>query len=124
LRQFAAAWLVFFLAYGIFEWLARGHTRAGLVLCILAVVVGPVGWFRPPAIRWLFVGWMTLAFPIGWAVSQLALLVLFYGMLTPMGLFFRMRGRDMLGRKPAPSRQSFWIPKTTPSDVRSYLRQY
>ncbi len=124
LRQFAAAWLVFFGAFGAHQYIARGYHQVGLVLMVLAVVVGAIGLLRPGAIRWLFIGWMVLAFPIGWTISQVMLVLMFYLILTPVAVFFRLRGRDLLCRKPAADRKSFWLPKATPQDVRSYFRQY
>src|SRR5437867_3317278 len=85
LRQFAGIWLVIFLALGAREYLARGHQRWGLVLATMALVVGLVGLLRPATVRWIFVGWMVVAFPIGWAISQVMLLLLFYGVITPVG---------------------------------------
>jgi len=124
LRQFAAAWLVFFLAVGMQQYFLRGHHTMGLVFAGAAVLVGTLGLVKPGAVRWIFVGWMVLAFPIGWLVSQVMLAVLFYLVLTPVAVLFRLSGRDLLARKPAPGRSSFWLPKKSPEDVRSYLRQY
>jgi hypothetical protein len=124
LRQFAGAWLVFFLAFGVHQCLARKHVTWGLVLMALALGIGVLGLFKPSAVRWLFVGWMVVAFPIGWLVSLLMLLLMFYGLITPIALFFRLRGRDLLRQKPAPAASTFWLPKHTPEDVRSYFRQY
>ncbi len=124
LRQFAAVWLVFFLAVGAHQYFARGHHTVGLVIGGAALLVGTLGLINPKAVHWIFVGWMILAFPIGWLVSQVLLAMLFFLVLTPVAVLFRWRGRDLLGRKPAPSRSSFWLPKRTPDDVRSYLRQY
>ncbi len=124
LRQFAAVWLVFFLAFGAHQYLARSHHEVGFVLMVLAVAVGIVGLLRPAAIRWLFVGWMVVAFPIGWTISQLMLVLMFYLILTPVAVLLRLRGRDPLCRKRAPDRPSYWAPKQRPLDVRSYLRQY
>jgi hypothetical protein len=124
LRQFAAAWLVFFLLGGLHQYLVRGRPQVGLIMAGLAVAVGVLGLARPVAVRWLFVGAMVAAFPIGWVVSQLMLLVMFFAVITPVALIFRIIGRDALQRKPAPDRASLWVPKTTPSDVRRYFKQY
>lgn len=124
LRQFAGAWLVFLLAFGLHQYLVRGHHTAGAAIMALALVVGLIGLLHPPAVRWLFVGWMVLAFPIGWLVSLIMLLVMFYGVITPVAMLFRLRGRDLLQRKRRADRDSFWLPKQSPTDVRSYLRQY
>ena len=124
LRQFAAAWLVFFLAFGAHQYLARKHPTFGLTVKGVALAIGLLGLIKPPAVRWLFVGWMVAAFPIGWLISWLTLLLMYYGIITPVALFFRIRGRDLLRRKPTAAPTSFWLPKETPEDVRSYFRQY
>ena len=65
-----------------------------------------------------------LAFPIGWAVSHLILALLFYGLFTPLAALLRLIGRDALHRKPRHGADSYYVPKTTPVDPGSYLRQY
>jgi hypothetical protein len=124
LRQFSAAWLVFLLAFGAHQHLARGHRAIGLAVMGLALVVGVAGLIKPAIVRWLFVGSMVLAFPIGWVVSQIMLSLMFYVVLTPVALIFRLCGRDMLQRKPAPERASYWLPKESPRNLRRYFRQY
>jgi Saxitoxin biosynthesis operon protein SxtJ len=124
LRQFAAAWLVFFLVVGAYRYVARGQHLVGIVVGVMAVVVGVTGLIRPTAVRWLFVGATGLAFPIGWVVSQIMLGLMFYGIITPLALLFRLQGRDLLARKPAPNRPTFWTPKQTPEDMGTYFRQY
>ena len=124
LRQFAVAWLVFLLAWAAHQWLARGHQKVALVLGALAIVVGSLGLLLPPTIRWLYVGCMIVAFPIGWVVSLVMLAVMFYCVFTPVALFFRLRGRDLLHRAPPRTTASFWTPKSLPIDVQRYFRQY
>jgi hypothetical protein len=124
LRQFAAAWLVFFSAVGAHQYLVRHHPAVGLALMGLAVVIGALGLVKPSLVRWIFVGWMVVGFPIGWAISELMLLLMYYAILTPVAVLFRLRGRDLLRRRRAPEATTFWLAKDTPQDVRSYLRQY
>lgn len=124
LRQFALGWLVFFLGFGAHQYWARGRVAIGLSVIGAALVVGLLGIIRPRAVRWLFVGWMVAAFPIGWLISQLALVLMYFGIITPVAWFLRLRGRDSLQRKPAAGATSFWQPKETPQDLRSYFRQY
>src|SRR5262245_53239250 len=101
LRQFAALWLVF---VGFFAWRVGGHgghVLAGAALAGLAVAVGVSGLLRPASVRFLFVGMTVATFPIGWAVSRLVLAVPFYTVFAPLGLLFRLLGRDALGlRRP------------------------
>src|SRR6266850_7259625 len=113
LRQFAVGWLVFFLAPGAYQFWHYGHHQAGLILGVMAIVVGVPGLIKPAVLRWLFVASMVLAFPMGWLISQLMLSLMFYGIVTPIALFFRIRGRDLLCRRPAPNKPTFWTPKQT-----------
>jgi len=97
---------------------------SGLVLGCVGLVIGIPGLLQPALVRWVFVGSMVLTFPIGWLVSQLMLALLFYLLVTPAALFFRLRGRDVLGRKRTSDCSSFWAKKEMPRDVRSYFRQF
>jgi hypothetical protein len=124
LRQFAAAWLVFFLAFGFHQYLVRKHVAFGLALIGMALLIGLPGLIRPSLVRWLFVGWTVAAFPVGWLISWLVLLLMFYGILTPVAMVFRLRGRDLLRRRRPLEETTFWVPKDAPKDVRSYFRQY
>jgi hypothetical protein len=123
-HPFAVAWLAFLLAWAAHQWLARGHQKTALVLGALAVVVGGLGFVAPATIRWIYVGAMMVAFPVGWVVSQIMLALMFYVVITPMALFFRVRGRDLLHRAPSRGRESFWTAKSLPQDLRRYFRQY
>jgi hypothetical protein len=67
---------------------------------------------------------MVLAFPIGWAVSLLTLGLVYYGLFTPLGLAFRLVGRDALGLRPRPGATTHWAPRPAVADVRRYFRQF
>jgi len=124
LRQFAAAWLVIVLAWAVYFWFARGQQKVGWVLGALAVIVGGLGFMAPRAIRWVYLGCMIVAFPIGWVVSQIMLAMLFYCVVTPVAVFFRLRRRDLLRGAPPEECATFWTPKTLPEELRRYFRQY
>jgi hypothetical protein len=124
LRQFAGLWLFFFGGMAIWQSLVRGRTNLGLSLGCLALVVGVAGLIRPEWVRLIYVGWMVLAFPIGWTVSQVMLLLMYCGLFVPIGLVFRLIGRDSLHRARRPGVESYWIPKPAPADVKNYFKQF
>ena len=123
LRQFAGLFLLFFLALaGRRAW--HGHVDAWTVgLAVLALGVGLVGLVRPSAVRFIYTGWMIVAFPIGWTVSRIALALVFYAVIAPVALVFRAMGRDELRLHRPDGRASYWKPKTGPESVREYFRQ-
>ena len=122
LRQFAGLWLLCF--GGLAAWRAwHGVMDARTeTLGMMAAVIGGLGLARPAAIRWIYSGWMILAFPIGWIVSRLMVMLLFYVLFTPIALVFRLMGRDALHLRRAQA-ASYWTPKAQPADVKDYFRQ-
>jgi hypothetical protein len=124
LRQFAGIWLVFFSGWAIHQGLWRGHTIAGIILAVAALTIGLLGLTRPPTVRPIYVGWMVLAFPIGWTVSFLILTLIFFGLFTPIALVFRFIGRDALARIHPREASTYWVPKPAPASQRSYFRQF
>jgi Saxitoxin biosynthesis operon protein SxtJ len=124
LRQFAGLWLVFFGGMALWQALVRGHAGLASILALLALTIGPLGLARPEWMRWIYVGWMILAFPIGWMISQVMLTVMFYGLFVPIGLIFRLLGRDPLHRARRPELKSYWVPKPAPADLHRYFKQF
>jgi len=124
LRQFAAIWIVFFGLMAMRREFHNHQHNLALVLAIMAVTIGPLGLIWPRAIKPIFVGWMALAFPIGWLVSRVILGILFYGLFTPVALVFRLKGRDPLGLKPQPDATTYWHVKPQAADNSQYLRQF
>jgi hypothetical protein len=57
-------------------------------------------------------------------ISFLILSGLYYLLLTPVSLVFRLLGRDALRRQFDPQADSYWIPHEMPKDKKSYFRQF
>jgi hypothetical protein len=124
LRQFAALWIAFFGGFALWQSLVHGNNTLAAVFAGLALTIGPLGLLRPEWLRPVYVTWMVLAFPIGWTVSQMIVGVMFYAVFTPIGLVFRLFGRDQLGLRRDPGRGTFWTPKPSPKDLRRYFQQF
>jgi hypothetical protein len=123
LRQFAGLWVVCFTGLACWHgW--RGDTRVAIACSFLAITVGPMGLLKPEAIRPIFVGWTVAVFPVGWTVSRIALAVLFYGVFTPVGLIFRLMGRDVLCRSYQPELVTYWTQRPQTANVDRYFRSF
>ena len=123
LRQFAAAWLVFFLSLAANQIWRRGNMPAGCALGVVALV-GIVGLVKPNALRLLFIVASAVAFPIGWVMSLVMLAIMYYGVVTPVALFWRLRGRDVLQVRDGKDQSSFWIRREAQPTPERYLRQF
>jgi hypothetical protein len=124
LRQFAGLCVLFFGAAALWQAFVRGHYDLATSLGCLALVFGLTGLAYPESLRLIYVGWMILAFPIGWTVSLLILVTLYYGLFTPIGLLFRLIGRDALDRAKHPEATSYWVPKPSPENLGRYFKQF
>ena len=124
LRQFAGLWLIIFGGLALWEILKQGRIGFGGILAVLALTIGPMGLIRPAWVRFIYVGWMVLAFPIGWTMSQVILATMFFGLFTPLGFAFRLLKRDALHRGRRPELESCWEHKPASTDLRSYFKQF
>ena len=123
LVQFAALLCIASAAAAFVQAIDDRHVAA-VSLAGLALVSARVGWFRPLLLRPLFVGWMALAFPIGWTVSRIVLALIFYGVFTPLGLIFRIVHRDPLTVRRSEGAGTYWSGKAAADDPRAYFRQF
>jgi hypothetical protein len=125
LRQFGGLCVLFFGGLAAYGAIFEGNTTGPAIFGTIAAVAGLAAIVEPMLLKWVFIGWMILAFPIGFVISQIILVSVFLLVFTPVALTFRLIGRDALGlkRKPAGA-QTYWQPKSQPADPRRYLKQY
>ena len=122
LRQFGWIALVALPALG---WLwSGGNTTVIAVTAAVGALSAGIGWLRPGWLKPIFIGLSLLFFPIGIVVSEAALLLIYFGLFTPMGLLFRLIGRDPLERRLDRQAESYWKPKQQPNGPASYLKQW
>jgi hypothetical protein len=125
LRQFALLWLPLFCAVlGYLVYVRAGAVPAVGALWGAGLASLTVGAVRPQAMRPLFVGWMLAVWPIGFLVSHCILAVVFYLVVTPIGLVLRLAGRDPLTRRFEPGAGSYWTEHNPDATVDRYFRQY
>src|SRR5688500_15892181 len=84
-REFAGLWCVVVGALAAWHGLVQENGSLGVIVGLVASL-GPVGLLFPRAARPVFVTWVVVAFPIGWVVSRLLVVVLFFGLVTPVAL--------------------------------------
>lgn len=103
--------------------------KAGLAgvapaLWALAVAVPAVYYAVPRVRRPIYLGWTYLTFPIGMTVSWVVLSLVYFAVVTPVGLALRLAGRDPLQRALERGRASYWNDHPTGDDPSRYFRQY
>ena len=72
----------------------------------------------------LYVVLMVVAWPIGFVISHVFLAVVYYLVMTPIGLVFRLLGRDAIGRSIDRGAKSYWHDRGAPRPAESYFKLY
>jgi hypothetical protein len=124
LRWFAAFTSLFLAALAGREVLVAGSRTAAGIGFGLALLVLVVGLLRPMVVRPVFVGSLVLLYPINWLMSHLLLGCVFYCVFTPLALFFKLIGRDALGRTLRREQDSYWTDKPAAPDTARYFRPF
>ena len=119
LRQFGAICLV---ALPLLGWFWSVSALWISVLTVIGMVLAITGILVPSVLKPLFIALSLVATPIGMIFGELAMLLIYFGVFLPLGLIFRVIGRDALQIKRHPAK-TYWQPVKKTTDVASYYRQ-
>ena len=72
----------------------------------------------------IFVGLSVVTFPIGFVLSYLILGSVFYLLIAPVAIVFRVVGRDPMHRRFDPEAESYWSEPRPRRPNEAYFRQY
>ena len=87
--------LLLIAAYGLWRgriWQAEVFGAIGAILLILGLT-------KPSLLKWPSAVWWRFAMVLGYVNARVILTVLFFLVLTPVGLVWRLIGRDPLSRR-------------------------
>ncbi len=121
LRQFG---LMCVVLLPVIAWFWGASSSTIQAAAVIGTGLGVLGVFAPKLLKPIFIGLVFVTFPIGLIVGEVILLAIFAGLFLPMALLFRIIGRDVLKRRLAVEAKTFWVPRSGPTNVRRYFRQY
>ena len=76
------------------------------------------------ATRIVYLGLSLVTLPIGWVLSFILIATFYYLIITPIGLIFRLAGRDPLHRKFDSTAKSYWLNRKSPDTLDRYFNQF
>ena len=124
LQQFSEYGMFFLGMVGAPWALLSGDNGLAVILWGLAIVGRIIGAVRPEALRIVYLVLSVVTWPIGWCFSHLIIATIYYLAFTPLGLFFRLIGRDALERRFDHEAGSYWVPHNPDQGLSRYLRQF
>ena len=111
---------VLLIIAGFFFWKEKESFQLFLIIGTVLFLAGIAIPFTLKPIYWV---WMTFATILGWFMTRVILCLLFYAVITPIGLIARSIGKQFLNLKMDHSKQSYWNMKTVETS-KNYEKQF
>ena len=98
-------------SFQLFIYLAGSFISAGL---IVPVILKPI-----------YLVWMIFSVILGWFMTRFILSILFYLVITPIGLVLRILGKDLLALKRQEVQDSYWNMRNSEKEQnQNYEKQF
>jgi hypothetical protein len=125
IRQWRGVWIPLVVG-GLYAMTQLVESRAVIAIAagVALAVIGITVWFRERFGSRFYQAWSLLFLPLAWSVSTLLLILVYYAVLTPIGLALRMAGRDPLHRKFDRDSASYWVRRDETANAERYFRQF
>ena len=133
LRQFGWIACVAFALLAAFAWFEILIFSVGLGVAKLPVIYAFLGLsgvsalfslVYPRANLPIYVGLTILAYPIGFVLSYVIMGTLFFGLIGPVAILFRLIGKDPMERRYDPAAASYWSESRHTRPSSDYFRQF
>lgn len=120
-RQFGFVFAALSILLGLLPLLTQGAPHwwlvgAGLLLAGVALAT-------PSVLTAPNRAWTGLAAVLNRVVSTIIVTLIYFVVVTPVGIWMRLRGKDSLRRRFAPDAPTYWLERESPSPTASSLRQ-
>ncbi len=108
LRQFGLLVGAVFAVIGLWPLVFRGEPLRlwGIGLGGLLIVSGAI---LPHVLAPIHKGWMWVGHVLGWVNTRILLGIVFYGLVTPIGIVFRLMGKDTMRQSFAESGSTYRV---------------
>ena len=103
--------LIWSILFSVVTYLYRDNEYVFTTFLTLAILGFLVTAISPNWLVFLYKKWVFFGMFVGKINSYIILCVLFYGLITPIALFFKVIGRDALHQKMDKKKTTYWVTK-------------
>ncbi len=96
------------LAFLIITLLLVARHKHSLSPFLISIIFFVLAFIMPILLKPIYIVWMRLAFILGWINTRLILFIIFYLIVTPIGVGLRLFGIGLLDRKIDKDKDSYW----------------
>ncbi|MFC1492597.1 SxtJ family membrane protein [candidate division KSB1 bacterium] len=114
IRKFSL--LVGIVSAGLAAVLFWKDSSAYIYFLIFTGILLTFGLITPVLVKPIHKVWMSIAVVLGWFMTRVILSILFYLVVTPIGLIVRLSKKDFMSLTFKTGQDSYWIPKEKDAD--------
>jgi hypothetical protein len=119
-RSFGTVFALFFLVVAAFFFFKKGEIVYWSL--ILSAAFGLIAWFYPKLLKPLNFLWFKLGMLLGAIIAPLVMVVVFFLVITPIGLVMRALGKDPLRLKKDTQHNSYWADRSPDNNQYSSMK--
>ena len=108
--------LLYFLKGVAIQWVS--------IILAFGIIIFIISLISLKLTKLIYLGMILLTLPIGFVVSFVLLAAFYFLLLTPLGLIFRLIGRDPLCRRFDKNAKSYWLSRHPPKGPEQYFHQF
>ncbi len=113
------------IAIGTLRWVFHGFVGIPYVWWGVGSALIFLGLIIPKSLQPVFYLWLKLAEALNWVITRLFLLIVFYLVITPSGILYRLLKGDPLNRQWLPKEQTYWDEvEVQPENIDEFRRQF
>jgi len=119
-KSFGILFFIVFAIIGLYPLLSFNFVRIWAL--VIALIFLFLGLAKPSVLKPLNTGWIKLGEILGKIIAPIVMLLVFFIVITPIGLMLRLFGKDILGLKFSEKVKTYWI--TRDKNIGSMKRQF
>ena len=119
-KSFGILFFIVFAIIGLYPLLSFNFVRVWALA--IALIFLFLGLTKPSVLKPLNTGWIKLGEILGKIIAPIVMLLVFFIVITPIGLMLRLFGKDILGLKFSEKVKTYWI--TRDKNIGSMKRQF
>ena len=119
-KSFGILFFIVFAIIGLYPLLSFNFVRIWAL--VIALIFLFLGLAKPSVLKPLNTGWIKLGEILGKIIAPIVMLLVFFIVITPIGLMLRLFGKDILGLKFSEQVKTYWI--TRDKNIGPMKRQF
>jgi len=106
LRKFGLILGIVLAGWGV--WWLRNGAGVSIYFLVAALLLLLPALFYPLGLKPVYSLWTKLGSILGWITTRITLILIFFGVLTPIGWWLRLTVKDLLRLKTQKQTKSYW----------------